>query len=241
MTSTTRRSRVPDIPAIDKAHYEFLDGLDKRQRPGASLRSRRQRSDRRYHRQDQRHAAEHTPGRDNMGWWSSFTGKTGADAAKAAAADHLWQAAERDCAAARLRRRTQGRLRQHRRELSAFTSIRRSGSPASRTKALYHLSKIRTRSARCRPISSTSKEGQRAIDRAPRAQRHGYDGRTLKDLTRFGTGLADQTYGNQLSRLLGLNQQGFSQGCRRSARKTALTVRDCRASSARATQLTAAK
>jgi hypothetical protein len=31
MTSTTRRSRVPDIPAIDKAHYEFLDGLDKRQ------------------------------------------------------------------------------------------------------------------------------------------------------------------------------------------------------------------
>ena len=31
MTSTTRRSRVPDIPAIEKAHYEFLDGLDKRQ------------------------------------------------------------------------------------------------------------------------------------------------------------------------------------------------------------------
>ena len=31
MASNTRRSRVPDIPAIDKAHYEFLDGLDKRQ------------------------------------------------------------------------------------------------------------------------------------------------------------------------------------------------------------------
>jgi hypothetical protein len=31
MTNTTRRSRVPDIPAIDKAHYEFLDSLDKRQ------------------------------------------------------------------------------------------------------------------------------------------------------------------------------------------------------------------
>ena len=31
MTSATRRSRIPDIPAIDKAHYEFLDGLDKRQ------------------------------------------------------------------------------------------------------------------------------------------------------------------------------------------------------------------
>jgi hypothetical protein len=31
MTSTTRRSRVPDSPAIDKAHYDFLDGLDKRQ------------------------------------------------------------------------------------------------------------------------------------------------------------------------------------------------------------------
>ena len=31
MSNTTRRSRVPDIPAIDKAHYECLDSLDKRQ------------------------------------------------------------------------------------------------------------------------------------------------------------------------------------------------------------------
>ena len=31
MASNTRRSRVPDIRAIDKALYEFLDGIDKRQ------------------------------------------------------------------------------------------------------------------------------------------------------------------------------------------------------------------
>ncbi len=31
MTSNTRRSRVPDIPDIDPAHYEFLDSVDKRQ------------------------------------------------------------------------------------------------------------------------------------------------------------------------------------------------------------------
>lgn len=32
MTSTTRRSRVPDLETpLESAHHEFLDGLDKRQ------------------------------------------------------------------------------------------------------------------------------------------------------------------------------------------------------------------
>ena len=55
-------------------------------------------------------------------------------------------------------------------------------------------------------------EGQRAVDRSAAARGMDASGRTLKDLTRFGTGLSDQTYGNQLTRLLGLNLQGFSQG-----------------------------
>lgn len=52
-------------------------------------------------------------------------------------------------------------------------------------------------------------EGQRAIDRSRAAGHVGASGGTLKDLTRFGTGIADQTYGNQWQRLLGLSQQGL--------------------------------
>lgn len=34
-------------------------------------------------------------------------------------------------------------------------------------------------------------------------------GATLKALDKYGTGIADQTYGNQLARLMALNQQGL--------------------------------
>lgn len=38
MTSTTRRSRVPDLQTpLEPAHHEFLDGLDKRQQRMAEL------------------------------------------------------------------------------------------------------------------------------------------------------------------------------------------------------------
>lgn len=35
--TNTRRSRVPDIPNLEPAHHEFLDGLDKRQMRLAEL------------------------------------------------------------------------------------------------------------------------------------------------------------------------------------------------------------
>jgi hypothetical protein len=34
---TTMRSRVPDIQQMDPAHYEFLDGVDKRQQRLAAV------------------------------------------------------------------------------------------------------------------------------------------------------------------------------------------------------------
>lgn len=45
-------------------------------------------------------------------------------------------------------------------------------------------------------------EGTRAIDHSAAARGMDQSGRTLKDLSRFSTGLADQTYGNQLNRLM---------------------------------------
>jgi hypothetical protein len=51
-------------------------------------------------------------------------------------------------------------------------------------------------------------EGQRAIERAAAAGGGLVSGNTLAELTRFGTGLADQTYQNYLATLLGLQSQG---------------------------------
>jgi hypothetical protein len=54
-------------------------------------------------------------------------------------------------------------------------------------------------------------EGTDAVDRSSAARGMDQSGRTLKDLTRFGTGIADKTYGDQLNRLMALNQ-GFTSG-----------------------------
>jgi len=53
-------------------------------------------------------------------------------------------------------------------------------------------------------------EGVQALDRGAAARGMLNSGRGSKDLLRFGTGLADSTYGNQLQRLMGLNQQGMA-------------------------------
>lgn len=52
-------------------------------------------------------------------------------------------------------------------------------------------------------------QGMQAIDRGAAARGMLQSGRNMKDLMRFGTGLADQTYGSQLQRLMGLTQQGM--------------------------------
>jgi hypothetical protein len=52
-------------------------------------------------------------------------------------------------------------------------------------------------------------QGQQALDRSAAARGIGQSGRAAKDALRFGTGLADKTYGDQLARLMALNQQGL--------------------------------
>jgi hypothetical protein len=52
-------------------------------------------------------------------------------------------------------------------------------------------------------------EGVQALDRSAAARGRLNSGRQSKDLLRFGTGLADKTYGDQFARLLGLSQQGM--------------------------------
>jgi hypothetical protein len=146
-----------------------------------------------------------------MGWWSDFTGKTGADAAKAAAADTYNK-----------QQSAIARLLGYGDELKAgYDNIGASYQPyvnsanrlaGASDEALYNLIQ-NPASVRALPAYQfDQQEGQRAVDRSAAARGMDASGRTLKDLTRFGTGLADQTYGNQLARLLGLNQQGFSQG-----------------------------
>ena len=146
-----------------------------------------------------------------MGLWSDFTGKTGADAAKAAAADTYNK-----------QQSAISRLLGYGDEFKAgYDNIGASYQPyvnsanrlaGTSDEALNNLIQ-NPGSVRSLPAYQfDQQEGQRAVDRSAAARGMDASGRTLKDLTRFGTGLADQTYGNQLSRLLGLNQQGFSQG-----------------------------
>jgi len=146
-----------------------------------------------------------------MGWWSDLTGKTGADAAKAAAADTYGK-----------QQSAIARLLGYGDELKAgYDNIGASYQPyvnsanrlaGASDEALYNLIQ-NPDSVRALPAYQfDQQEGRRAVDRSAAARGMDASGRTLKDLTRFGTGLADQTYGNQLMRLLGLNQQGFSQG-----------------------------
>lgn len=53
-------------------------------------------------------------------------------------------------------------------------------------------------------------QGVQALDRSAASRGRLNSGRQSKDLLRFGTGLADQTYGNQLLRLLQGGQYGMS-------------------------------
>lgn len=71
-------------------------------------------------------------------------------------------------------------------------------------------------------------EGQKAIERAAAAAGGFGSGSNLKDLTRFGQGVASQEYGDYVSRLLGLQQVG-AQATAQSA-QTALGMQGLRSS-----------
>jgi hypothetical protein len=55
-----------------------------------------------------------------------------------------------------------------------------------------------------------NEEGVQALDRSAASRGRLNSGRQSKDLMRFGTGIADQTYGSQLARLMGLGQYGMA-------------------------------
>lgn len=52
-------------------------------------------------------------------------------------------------------------------------------------------------------------EGQRALGHVQAYTGNTKSGDTIKDTLRFSQGLADQSYGNQLNRLMGVSQQGL--------------------------------
>ncbi len=54
-------------------------------------------------------------------------------------------------------------------------------------------------------------QGQRAVQNSAAAKGTLLTGGTLKDLAQFGTGLADQTYGNVFNRALAVNSNNFGQ------------------------------
>lgn len=146
-----------------------------------------------------------------MSLWSSLTGDDAAAASKAAAADTYGK-----------QQGAIGRLLGYGDDLKAgYDSIGASYQPyVDRANTLSGNSSDALNNLITNPDSVRSlpgyafdqSEGTRAVDRSAAARGMDASGRTLKDLTRFGTGLADKTYGDQLSRLLGINQQGFTEG-----------------------------
>lgn len=146
-----------------------------------------------------------------MGFWSDFTGETGAKAARAAAAD---QYQKQQSAVSRLLgygdeyKTGQDNIGDSYQPY--INSANRIGGASN--DALYNLIQ-NPDSLRSLPgYQFAQEQGVQALDRGANARHMLDSGRSSKDLLRFGTGLADQTYGSQLSRLMGLNQQGFAQG-----------------------------
>jgi len=140
-----------------------------------------------------------------MGFWQDLTGESAADASRAAAAD------------------TYGKQRTAINDLityggqyaDKFNNLSDAYSPYVETGKTANTALARLladpSSVRSLPVYQFAQgEGVQALDRGAASRGMLNSGRSSKDLLRFGTGLADQTYGNQLQRLMGLNQQGMA-------------------------------
>ncbi len=146
-----------------------------------------------------------------MGFWSSLTGSDAADASKAAAADTYQK-----------QQGAVGKLLGYGEDYKAgYDKLGDSYAPyaakgdalsGSSNDALLRLINDPSSVRSLPSYQFDQAEGTRAVDRSAGARGMDASGRTLKDLTRFGTGLADRTYGDQLSRLLGINREGFTEG-----------------------------
>lgn len=146
-----------------------------------------------------------------MGWWSDFTGQTGANAARAAAADTY---GKQQSAVSRLlgygdeyKTNTDANAAGFDPYIRNYAPYVQNGQDAS---AALHNLMTNPDSVRGLPgYQFAQEQGVQALDRGAAARHMLNSGRGSKDLLRFGTGLADQTYGNQWQRLLGLSQQGL--------------------------------
>lgn len=146
-----------------------------------------------------------------MSFWDDLTGSTAADASKAAAADTYGK--QQGAIGKLLGYGDQYKAGYDQIGASYQPYVNQASTLSGNTSGALNNLIQDPGSVRSLPgYQFAQQEGSRAIDRSAAARGMDQSGRTLKDLNRFGTGLADQTYGNQLQRLMGLNQQGFSQG-----------------------------
>src|SRR3972149_2467580 len=139
-----------------------------------------------------------------MSFWEDLTGETAADASRAAAANPKKK--QQDAIA---------KLMGYGDEYAGkFDTLARGYDPYVKTgySANNALNRLISDPSSVRSLPGyefAQGEGIQAIDRSAVSRGMLNSGRQEKDLLRFGTGLADKTYGDQLARLMGLNQQGM--------------------------------
>jgi hypothetical protein len=139
-----------------------------------------------------------------MGFWDTLMGDDAADAARAAAQD---QYAKQKAAVSELFNYGDQYANQFRDLSRAYDPYVQTGYTSNN--ALQRLLSDPNSLRDLPGYQFAMDEGLGAIDRSAAARGMSRSGATLKALQRYGTGLADQTYGNQLQRLLSANQQGF--------------------------------
>lgn len=139
-----------------------------------------------------------------MGFLQDLTGDTAADAARAAAADTY---AKQQAAIKKLLGYGDEYAADFEELSGAYDPYVATGATANNALArlLQDPSSVRSLPG----YQFAQEEGVKALDRGAASRGLLNSGRSSKDLLRFGTGLADQTYGNQFARLMGATQQGL--------------------------------
>lgn len=139
-----------------------------------------------------------------MGFWQDLTGESAADASKAAAGDTY---RKQQAAIAKL-------IGYGDEYAGKFDELSQGYDPYVQTGAAGNEALMRLiqdpSSLRSLPgYQFAQDEGLQALERSAAGRSGVQSGRFNKGVMRFATGTADQTYGNQFARLLGLSQQGI--------------------------------
>lgn len=138
-----------------------------------------------------------------MSFWSSLTGQDAADASRNAAADTYYK-----------QKNAIGDLTRYGDEYAGkFSDLAKGYDPYVQTGYTANNS-LQALLANPNAVSSlpgyqfTLNQGLNAVDRGAAARSGVQNGATIKAEQRYGAGLADQTYGNQLARLLSASHFG---------------------------------